>query len=72
MFGVSFWELAVVGVIALIVLGPHQLPKICNMVGRWTRYFRNTWSAIAAEMDQQIQSELTDKHQKNERNSADH
>lgn len=71
MFDISFGELVLVALIALIVLGPHQLPKIANMVGRWVRYFRNTWSAISTEMDQQIQTELTDKHQDNERNTQD-
>lgn len=66
MFDISFWELALVGFIAIIVIGPHQLPKISNMIGRWLRYFRNTWAAVSAEMDQQIQTELSDKHQEKE------
>ena len=72
MFDISFWELTLVGLIALIVIGPHQLPKIGNMLGRWVRYFRNTWAAISAEMDQEIQTELTDKQKNNERNTQDH
>ncbi|HEY9572248.1 MAG TPA: Sec-independent protein translocase protein TatB, partial [Pusillimonas sp.] len=42
MFDVSFSELMLIGVIALIVIGPERLPKVArtigHLVGRAQRY----------------------------------
>lgn len=34
MFGLSFAEVALLGVIGLIVLGPKQLPEVARTIGR--------------------------------------
>jgi sec-independent protein translocase protein TatB len=34
MFGLSFAEAALLGVIGLVVLGPKQLPEVARMIGR--------------------------------------
>ncbi|MEX2647490.1 MAG: Sec-independent protein translocase protein TatB [Alphaproteobacteria bacterium] len=35
MFGISGYEAIVIGIIALIVIGPKDLPKILRTVGHW-------------------------------------
>ncbi len=35
MFDISFLELMVIGVIALLVIGPQRLPKVATQAGRW-------------------------------------
>lgn len=35
MFGISWYEMAVISVIALIVIGPKDLPRILRMLGQW-------------------------------------
>ncbi len=35
MFDFSFGELAVIGAVALVVLGPERLPKVARTVGEW-------------------------------------
>lgn len=35
MFGVGFTEILAIGVIALIVIGPKDLPKIAQQIGRF-------------------------------------
>lgn len=54
MFDFSFTELLVVGVVALIVIGPQRLPKVArtagHMLGRLQRYVSDVKSDIQREM----------------------
>lgn len=40
MFDIAFSELIVVGLIALVVLGPKRLPELARAAGRWTARLR--------------------------------
>lgn len=40
MFGLSFWEIAIILAIALIVLGPSKLPELARSLGKGIREFR--------------------------------
>ncbi|MGB3291181.1 MAG: Sec-independent protein translocase protein TatB [Burkholderiaceae bacterium] len=55
MFDVSFSELMLIGVIALIVIGPQRLPKVArtigHLVGRAQRYVSDVKTDIQREMD---------------------
>jgi len=55
MFDVSFSELMLIGVIALIVIGPERLPKVArtvgHLLGRAQRYVSEVKSDIQKEMD---------------------
>lgn len=55
MFDVSFSELLLIGVIALIVIGPERLPKVArtigHLVGRAQRYVGDVKSDIQREME---------------------
>src|SRR3546814_14789680 len=55
MFDVSFSELLLIGVIALIVIGPERLPGVArtigHLVGRAQRYVNDVKSAIQREVD---------------------
>ena len=55
MFDISFSELLVVGVIALLVLGPERLPRVARTVGhlfgRAQRYMNDVKSDIQREID---------------------
>lgn len=55
MFDVSFSELMLIGVIALIVIGPERLPKVArtlgHLVGRAQRYVSDVKSDIQRELD---------------------
>jgi len=35
MFDIGFWELALIGVVALLVIGPERLPGVARTVGKW-------------------------------------
>lgn len=55
MFDVSFTELMLIGVVALIVIGPERLPKVArtvgHLLGRAQRYVTDVKSDIQREID---------------------
>jgi sec-independent protein translocase protein TatB len=55
MFDVGFSELIVIGVVALVVIGPERLPKVARtvgvLVGRLQRYVSQVKADINREMD---------------------
>lgn len=57
MFDVSFWELCVVGVVALLVLGPEKLPKAARTVGRWIGKVRRMFAEVQAEIEHELELE---------------
>ncbi len=40
MFNMNPFEMVVIGIIALVVVGPRGLPELGRMVGKWMRTFR--------------------------------
>lgn len=67
MFDISFSELMLVGVIALIVIGPERLPKVArtvgHLLGRAQRYVTDVKTDIRKEMDAAEISNLKDQMQ---------
>src|SRR5512142_1119878 len=55
MFDIGFSELLVIGVVALIVIGPERLPKVArtlgHMFGRLQRYVNEVKADINREME---------------------
>jgi len=66
MFDIGFSEILVVGVVALIVIGPERLPKVArtlgHMFGRLQRYVNEVKADINREMEldelRKLQSEV--------------
>ena len=55
MFDVGFSEIIVIGIVALVVIGPERLPKVARtvgvLVGRLQRYVAQVKSDINREME---------------------
>jgi sec-independent protein translocase protein TatB len=55
MFDIGFWELSLIGIVALLVIGPEKLPGVAktvgNFVGKAQRYVQNVKSDIKREFD---------------------
>src|SRR5512140_1424629 len=54
MFDIGWGELLVIGVVALIVIGPKELPAVLRAVGQWTGKIRR----MAGEFQSQFQEAL--------------
>ena len=57
MFDVGFFELMVIGVIALLVLGPERLPTAARTAGLWVGRIKRTISSVQQEISSQLEAE---------------
>jgi sec-independent protein translocase protein TatB len=53
-FGIEWTEYAVIAIVALIVIGPKELPAVLRAIGQWTTKIRR----MAAEFQSQFQEAL--------------
>lgn len=56
MFDIGFSEIVVIGVVALLVFGPEDLPKVARIAGRMLGNFRRYVDQVKSELDQEIQA----------------
>lgn len=54
MFDIGWSELMVLGIIALIVVGPKELPALLRTVGRYTGFLRKQAADFRAQFDQAL------------------
>ncbi|OHV10495.1 Sec-independent protein translocase protein TatB [Kushneria phosphatilytica] len=71
MFDVSFLELAVIAVIALIVLGPERLPTAARAAGLWIGRIRRTIGNVQREISSQLETEELQRQMKQKRDRVD-
>jgi sec-independent protein translocase protein TatB len=57
MFDISFWELAVVGIVALLVVGPEKLPVLVRDVSRWAKKIRRIVTETRYELEREFDFE---------------
>ena len=55
MFDIGFSEMVVIGLVALIVIGPERLPRVArtlgHLAGRWQRYVADVKADISREVE---------------------
>ena len=54
MVGISFSELLLVGLVALLVLGPERLPGAARTAGLWVGRLKRSFNAIKQEVEREI------------------
>ena len=57
MFDIGFWELMIIGIVALLVVGPERLPKLAYTAGKWLGKGRSMLSAVKSEIDKEMKAE---------------
>ncbi|WP_458524829.1 Sec-independent protein translocase protein TatB [Onishia taeanensis] len=57
MFDIGFLELLIIGVVALLVLGPERLPKAARTVGLWIGKIKRTVSGMQRDISAQLEAE---------------
>ncbi|MEE9492736.1 MAG: Sec-independent protein translocase protein TatB [Gammaproteobacteria bacterium] len=54
MFDVGLWELMIIMVVALLVVGPERLPKLARTVGLWVGKGRRMVQSVKADIDREL------------------
>ena len=57
MFDVGFWELMVIAVVALLVIGPQRLPAVARTVGLWVGRGKRLVNSVKSDIEQEIRAE---------------
>lgn len=57
MFDIAFSELLIIGVIALLVIGPERLPKVARTVGAWLGRLNRYVSDVKGDIDREMRLE---------------
>jgi len=54
MFDIGFWEIALIGVIALLVIGPEKLPGVARNVGAWVGKGKRLVGSVQADINREL------------------
>jgi Tat protein translocase TatB subunit len=57
MSGVGFWELILLLLIGLIVLGPERLPRVANQLGTWLGQARRMTRVLKRQLEDELNLE---------------
>lgn len=55
MFDVGFWEMVLVGIVALVVFGPERLPRVARETALWIRKARSMVASVKRDIDHELQ-----------------
>ncbi len=72
MFDIAWSELILIAVVALVVIGPKDLPRVLRNAGRWSRRLRTMAGEFQRHIDDMIrESELEDLRKQAEKAAAE-
>jgi sec-independent protein translocase protein TatB len=54
MFDIGFWELVLIAVMALLILGPERLPVAIRTVRQWVTSARQFSHSVKAELNEEL------------------
>ena len=56
MFDFGFWELAIIMVVALLVVGPERLPALAGQAGKWIGKAKRILESIRSDIESEIKA----------------
>lgn len=57
MFDIGFWELCLIGLVSLLVIGPEKLPKVARVAGFWVGKTRHMVASVKEEIKEELKEE---------------
>jgi len=70
MFDIGFTELMLIGIVALIVIGPERLPKVARAAGQWLGRLNRYVSQVKQDIDRDMKLEELRKMQQEMKETA--
>jgi sec-independent protein translocase protein TatB len=70
MFDIGFTELLIIGVVALVVIGPERLPKVARTAGQWLGRLNRYVSQVKQDIDRDMRLEELRKMQQEMKDSV--
>ena len=70
MFDIGFSELFIIGIVALIVIGPERLPKVARTAGAWLGRLNRYVSDVKGDIDRELRLEELRKMQQEMKDSV--
>lgn len=56
MFDIGFWELLLIGVVALVVIGPERLPEVARSAGVYLAKFRRFVAGVKSDINAELET----------------
>lgn len=57
MFDIGFWELLLIALVALVVVGPERLPKLIRVTGLWVGRANASVQSIRNDISRELRAE---------------
>nr|VFJ51774.1 MAG: sec-independent protein translocase protein TatB [Candidatus Kentron sp. DK] len=57
MFDIGFWELTLIAIIALVVIGPERLPEFARTAGFWIGKARRLFTNVKNDIDRELRAD---------------
>lgn len=54
MFDIGFWEIAIIALIGLLILGPERLPRAARSIGLWVGKARRMLAEVKRDIDREL------------------
>ena len=70
MFDIGFSELMLIGIVALVVIGPERLPKVARTAGQWMGKLNRYVSQVKQDIDRDMKLEELRKMQQDMKDTA--
>lgn len=56
MFDIGFWEIALIAIVTLLVVGPDRLPEVARTAGRWVLKIRRFVAGVKSDFNRELQT----------------
>jgi sec-independent protein translocase protein TatB len=57
MFDIGFWEIMLIAVVALVVVGPERLPRVIRVTGLWLGRANASLQSVRSEISRELRAD---------------